>query len=101
MGTISQQLPISIGIILTGTSNRLGNTSNIRKTQMPSNTGNGIQIELFEDGMKSTREISIGNALITGGHCTKGGYYGEIYLLRETFKKGTTKDESRQTANLG
>ena len=68
---------------------------------MPSNTGNGIQIELFEDGMKSTREISIGNALITGGHCTKGGYYGEIYSLRETFKKGTTKDESRQTANLG
>ena len=63
-----------ISDILTGTEwmtfgSRWESTSSIRKTPMRRGIGNATLTKLFAGEMKSTREISIESALITGGHC--------------------------------
>ena len=74
---------------------RLANTSNTRKTQTLNIFGNGIRIESFEEETRSTEEISIGNALITGGHCIKGDSNGKIHPLRKALQKGEKEDKPR------
>ena len=51
--------------------------------------------------MSSTKEISIGNALITGGHCINGGSHGKVYTLRKDVQEGKVQNESGKKANLG
>jgi len=67
---------------------RLVNTFSTLKTQTPNIIGNDIQIESFGEETSSTREISIGNALITGGRYTKGGIlWNVLSLMRSCPKK--------------
>ena len=80
---------------------RLVNTSSTLKTQTLNIIGNGIRIESFEEETRSTREISIGNALITGGHCIKGGRNGKVHSLRKALQKGEKEDKPSKAANLG
>ena len=51
--------------------------------------------------MSSTKEISIGNALITGGHCINGGSHGKVYTIRKDVQEGKAQNRSGPAADLG
>ena len=87
--------------MLMAVTSRLVNTSSTLKTQTLNIIGNGIRIESFEEETRSITEISIGNALITGGHCIRGGSNGKIHSLRKALQEGAKEVKPGQTANLG